>query len=135
MILQRLLLIAIGLVTYTAFVKLAAVILRYKVSWTSCFLFGAIMIALVVLDEVFVGKHGRALMITNSSVLLIFLIALGSWFFKTRGTNRSGGVLGWGGAIRLMVLAFAMMIVVAVAVILPLDAYFTKHLSPLPEMD
>jgi len=135
MIILWLLLIPIGLATYAGFVKLAALILRYKVSWNSCFLFGAIVIALVMVDQVFADNHRRALVITNSVVLLLVLIALGSWFFKGRGTNRSGIVLGWGGAIRLMALAFAMMIGVGLAVILPADAYFNKNLPSQQEMD
>jgi hypothetical protein len=135
MILLWLLLIPIGLATYAGFVKLAAVILRYKVSWNPCLLFAAIVVGLVMLDQVLPVNHSRALMIVNSVVLLLVLIALGSWFFKTRGTNRNGNVLGWGGAIRLMALAFAMLIVVGLAVILPADAYFSKHLPELPEMD
>ena len=128
-------LIAVGLVTYAGFVKLAARILRYQVSWRSCFLFAAIVLALVMLDQVLVVNQRLALRITNSVVLLFILITLGSWFFKARGTNRSGTVLGWGGGIRLMALAFAMMIVVAFAVILPANTYLKKHLPEPVEMD
>ncbi len=135
MILQWLFLIAVGLVIYAGVVKLAARILRYKVSWISCFVFGAIGLALVMLDQVLVVNQRLALMIANSVVLLLILVALGSWFFKARGTKRSGDVLGWGGGIRLMALAFAMMIVVGLAIVLPADAYLNKHPPPLPETD
>ena len=135
MIVPWLLLITIGLVIYAGFVKLAARILRYKVSWRFCFLFAAIVLALVMLDQLLVVNQSLALRIANSVVLLFILITLGSWFFKARGTNRSGTVLGWGGAIRLMTLAFAMMIVVAFAIILPANTYLKKHLPEPVEMD
>jgi hypothetical protein len=57
---------------------------------------------------------------------------LGSWFFSGRGTNRSGTVLGWSGGIRLMALAFAMMFVVAFAIVTPAQFFLSKHLSPPP---
>jgi hypothetical protein len=134
-ILPWLVVIAVGLVVYAVFVKLAARILRYKVSWISCFLFAAIALALVLLDQVLVVDRRLALRITNSVVLLLILLGLGSWFFKARATNRSGTVLGWGGAIRLMALTFAMLIVVAFAVILPANTYLKKHLPEPLDMD
>ena len=127
-------LIAVGLVTYAGFVKLAACILRYKVSWRSCFLFAAIVLALVMLDQVLVVNQRLALRITNSVVLLLILITLGSWFLNPA-HEPSGNVLGWGRGVRLMALAFAMMIVVAVAVILPANTYLKKHVPESLEMD
>ena len=38
--------IAVGLITYAGFVKLAARLLRYKVSWMSSFLFAVIVLVL-----------------------------------------------------------------------------------------
>jgi hypothetical protein len=65
-------------------------------------------------------------------VLLLVLVILGSWFFSARGMNRSGTLLGYGGGIRLVALAFAMMIVVALAIVLPAHVFLSKHLSPSP---
>ena len=57
---------------------------------------------------------------------------LGSWFFSERGVNRSGTVLGWHGGIRLIALAFAMMVIVAFMIVIPAQVFFSKHLSPPP---
>jgi hypothetical protein len=65
-------------------------------------------------------------------VVLLGLLALGSWFFSERGTNRSGTVLGWRGGIRLMALAFALMVVVAFMIVIPAQVLFSKHLSSSP---
>jgi hypothetical protein len=48
MIVPLLVLIAVGLVTYAGFLKLAACLLRYSVSWKSSFLFAGIMMIAVI---------------------------------------------------------------------------------------
>jgi hypothetical protein len=73
-----------------------------------------------------------AIRIGHGVALLLGLVILGSWFFSGRGTNRSGTVLGWSGGIRLMALAFAMMFVVAFAIVTPAQFFLSKHLSPPP---
>ena len=73
-----------------------------------------------------------AIRIADGLVLLLVLIILGSWFFSRRGTNRLGAVLGWSGGIRLVALAFAMIIVVAFAIAMPVEVFLTNHLSPAP---
>ena len=65
-------------------------------------------------------------------MLLLGLVILGGWFFSGRGTNRRGAVLGWSGGIRLMALAFAMMIVAAFAIVIPVQVFLSNHLSPPP---
>ena len=52
MIVPWLIFIAVGLITYAGFVKIAARILRYKVSWKSSFLFAVIVLVLVIFDHV-----------------------------------------------------------------------------------
>jgi hypothetical protein len=52
-------------------------------------------------------------------VLLLGLVVLGGWFFSERGTNRRGAILGWAGGIRLVTLAFAMGVVAAFAIVVP----------------
>jgi hypothetical protein len=52
MIVPWLIFIAVGLIAYAGFVKLAARLLRYKVSWNSSFLFAIIVLVLVILDHV-----------------------------------------------------------------------------------
>ena len=132
MIVPWLTFIATELIVYAGFVKLAACLLRYKVSWKSGFLFAVIVLALVICDHVLAFSQPVAIRIAHAAVLLLVLVILGSWFFRARGMNRSGTVLGWGGGIRLIALAFAMMIVVAFAVVLPAQVFLSKHLPPPP---
>lgn len=44
--------------------------------------------------------------------------------------DRGGTALGWGGGIRLIALAFAMMAVVAFAIVVPAQVFLSKQLSP-----
>ena len=132
MIVPWLIFITVGLITYAGFLKLAARLLRYSVSWKSSFLFAGIMLVLVIFDHVLVFSQPVAIRIGHGVVLLLVLIILGGWFFSGRGTNRRGAVLGWSGGIRLMALAFAMMIVVAFAIVIPVQVFLSNHLSPPP---
>jgi hypothetical protein len=122
----------VGLITYAGFLKLAARLLRYSVSWKASFLFAAIMLVLVIFDHVLVVSESMAIRIGHGVVLLLVLIILGGWFFRGRGANRHGAVLGWSGGIRLMALAFAMMIGVAFVIVLPVQVFLSNHLSPAP---
>ena len=54
MIIPWLIFMAVGLITYAGFLKLAARLLRYSVSWKSSFLFAGIMLVLVIFDHVLV---------------------------------------------------------------------------------
>ena len=132
MIIPWLIFMAVGLITYAGFLKLAACLLRYSVSWKASFLFAGIMLVLVIFDHVLVFSEPVAIRIGHGVVLLLVLIILGGWFFSRRGTNRHGAVLGWSGGIRLMALAFAMMIVVAFAIVIPFQVFLSNHLSPPP---
>ena len=124
--------ITVSLITYAGFVKLAARLLRYKVSWRSSFLFAAFVLVLVILDHVLAFDQPVAIRIVHGVVLLVVLVILGSSFFRARGTNRSGTILGWGGSTRLVALAFAMMITIAFAIALPAQVFLSKHLSSSP---
>jgi hypothetical protein len=128
MIVPWLTFIALGLITYTGFLKLAAHILRYSVSWKSSFLFASVMLIAVIVDHVLVFSQPIAIRIGNGVLLLLGLVILGGWFFSGRGTNRQGTVLGWSDGLRLMALTFAMMIVVAFAIIIPLQVFVSNHL-------
>ena len=132
MIIPWLIFMAVGLITYAGFLKLAACLLRYSVSWKSSFLFAGIMLVLVIFEHLLVFSEPVAIRIGHGVVLLLVLIILGGWFFSRRGTNRRGAVLGWSGGIRLMALAFAMMIVVAFAIVIPVQVFLSNHLSPPP---
>jgi len=122
----------VGLITYAGFVKLAASLLRYKVSWESTFLFSVIVLVLVIFDHVLAFDQPVTIRIVHVVVLLLVLVILGSWFFSTRGMNGNGTPLEWGGGIRLIALTFAMMSIVAFAIILPTQVFLSKHLSPSP---
>ena len=132
MIIPWLIFMAVGLITYAGFLKLAARLLRYSVSWKASFLFAGIMLVLVIFEHVLVFSEPVAIRIGYGVVLLLVLIILGGWFFSSRGTNRHGAVLGWSGGIRLMALAFAMMIVVAFAIVMPVQVFLSNHLSTPP---
>jgi hypothetical protein len=123
--------IAVGLITYAGFLKLAARLLRYSVSWKSSFIFAAIMLVAVIVDHVLVFSEPVAIRIGHGVVLLLGLVILGSWFFSGRGTKRGGTVLGWSGGIRLIALAFGMMIVVAFAIVIPAQIFLSNHIAPL----
>ncbi len=124
--------IAVGLITYAGFLKLAARLLRYTVSWKSSFLFAAIMLVLVIFDHLLAFSQPVAIRIGHGIALLLGLVIFGGWFFRGRGTNRRSAVLGWSDGIRLMALAFAIMIVVAFTIVLPVQVFLSNHLSPPP---
>ena len=111
----------ISLIVYAGFVKLAACLLRYKVSWKSSFLFAVIVLVLVIFDHVLAFAQPVAIRIGHATLLLIGLAIFGSWFFSKRGTDRGGAVLGWRGGIRLTGLAFAMIFVVAIAIVMAME--------------
>ena len=131
MIVPWLTFIIVGLVTYAGFLKLAARLLRYNVSWKSGFHFAGIMLIIVIFGHVLTVSEPLALRIGHNVVLLLGLIVLGGWFFNERGTNRRGAILGWGGGMRLVALAFAMMIA-TLAVVLPVQIFLSRHLSASP---
>jgi hypothetical protein len=132
MIIPWLIFIVVGLITYAGFLKLAARLLRCSVSWKSSFLFAGVMLVLVIFDHVLAVSEPMAIRIGHGIALLLGLVILGGWFFSGRGTNRRGAVLGWAGGMRLMALAFAMMIVMAFAIVIPVQIFLSNHLSPVP---
>jgi hypothetical protein len=132
MIVPLLTLIAVGLSSYAGFLKLAARLLRYSVSWKSSFTFAGIIMVAVIFHHVLLFSAPVALRIGLGVILLLGLVILGGWFFSGRGTNRLGSCLGRSGGIRLMALAFAMMIVVAFTIAMPTQFFLYKHLSPSP---
>jgi hypothetical protein len=130
MIVPWLIFIAVGLITYSGFLKFAARLLRYSVSWKSSFLFASIMLVLVIVDHVLVVSQPVVIRIGHGVVLVLGLIILGGSFFRGRGTNRRGAVLEWSDRIRLMALAFAM--IVAFAIVVPVQLFLGNHLSSPP---
>jgi len=132
MIFPWLIFIAVSLITYAGFVKLAARVRCYSVSWGSSFIFAVIMLAVVIFDHVLALGQPVAIRIGHVVVLLLGLLALGRWFFSHRSTTRGRTLLGWRGGIRLMALAFAMMIVVTFTIVIPVQVFLSKHLSSPP---
>src|SRR6478736_7591724 len=132
MIIPWLIFMAVSLITYAGFLKLTARLLRYSVSWKFSFLFAGIMLVAVIFDHMFVFSQPVAIRIGHGVMLLLGLLILGSWFFSGRGTSHRGAVLGWSGGIRLMALAFVMMIVVAFAIVIPVQMFLSNHLSTPP---
>ena len=53
--------IAVGLVTYSGFLKLAARLLRYSVSWKASFLFAGIMLVLIIFEHLLVFSEPMAM--------------------------------------------------------------------------
>ena len=132
MIVPLLIFIAVGLTSYAGFLKLAARLLRYSVPWKVSFLFAGIIMVAVFFHHVVLFSAPVALRIGLGVVLLLGLVILGGWFFSGRGTNCHGSCLGWSGGIRRMALAFAIMIAVAFAIVMPTQFFLDKHLSPSP---
>ena len=124
--------VAVCLIFFAGFLKLAARLVRYGVTWKSSFLFAAIMVVAVIFHHVLVFSEPMATRLGLGVVLLLGLVILGGWFFSRRGTNRGGSVLGWSGGLRLMALMFAIMIVVAFAIIVPVQVFLSNHLSSSP---
>jgi len=132
MIVPLLTLIAVGLIGYAGFLKLAARLLRYSLSWKSSFLFAGIVLIAVIFHHAVAFSEPAAIRIGYGLVLVLGLVILGSWFFSGRVINRHGAVLGWSGGIRLMALAFAIMVVVVFAIVIPVQVFLSNHLSPSP---
>ena len=90
------------------------------------------MLVLVIFEHMLVFSEPVATRIGHGLVLLLVLIILGGWFLSRRSTNRRGAPVGWSGGIRLVALAFAMMIVAAFAIVIPVQVFLSNHLSPPP---
>jgi len=119
--------LVVGLITYAALLKLAARLLRYSVSWKSGFHFAGIMLIIVIFGHILTFSEPLALRIGHNVVLLLGLVVLGGWFFRERGTNRRDVILGWGGGTRLVALAFAIGVVVAFAIAIPVQVFLNQH--------
>src|SRR5262245_9947452 len=124
MIVPWLIFIAVGLITYTGFLKLAARILGYSVSWKSGFHFAGIALIIVIFGHLLTFSEPLALRNGHNVVLLFGLVVLGGWFFRTRGTNRRGAILEWGGGMRLVALALAIGVVMAFVIVVPVQMFF-----------
>ena len=129
MVVSWLIFIAVALLIYAGFVKLAARLLRYSVSWKVSFLFAGIMMVAVIFHHVLLFSAPVAIRIGLGVVLLLGLLVLGGWFFSERGTNRRGAILWWAGGMRLVALAFAIGVVVAFAIVVPVQIFLSNSFS------
>jgi hypothetical protein len=129
MIVPLLTLIAVGLTSYAGFLKLAARLLRYSVPWKVSFLFAGIIMVAVIFHHVVLFSALVALRIGLGVVLLLGLVILGGWVFSERGTNRRGAIPGWAGGMRLVALALAIEVVVAFAIVVPVQIFLSNSLS------
>jgi hypothetical protein len=132
MIVPWLTFIAVGLITYAGLLKLAARLLRYSVSWKAGFHFAGIMLIIVIFGRLLTYSEPLVPRIGYNVVLLLGLVVLGGWFFRERATNRRGAILGWGGGMRLVALAFAIGLVGAFAIAIPVQNFLSNHLSTSP---
>jgi hypothetical protein len=129
MVVSWLIFIAVALLIAAGFVKLAARLLRYSVSWKVSFLFAGIMMVAVIFHHVLLFSAPVAIRVGLGVVLLLGLVIVGGWFFSGRCANRQNAVLGWSGGIGLTALTFALMIAVAFAIAVPVQIFFTNSLS------
>lgn len=132
MIVPWLTFIAVGLATYAGFVKVAAGLLRYSISWKAVFLFAAIVLVLVSCAHVLTIGQPATFRTGQGVALLLCVFIVGGWFFSERGTNYNGTVIGWGGGVRLVALAFAMMVIAGFAIALLVQLYLTRNVSSSP---
>ena len=132
MLVPLLIFMAVGLLSYASFVKLSARILRYKVTWTSSFLFAVIMLIVVIVTRIFDVGQAPLIVIGHGVVVIAGLVILGSWFFAKRGTDPAGQVLGFERALRLSGFAFLLMFVTAGALFLLTHVIFHIHPTSPP---
>lgn len=68
---------------------------RSNITWKQSLIFGFIVIIATLLASLLIQPNRAAFI-----VLPIYLF-FGGWFFRNRGTKRSGEILGWRGAVLL----------------------------------
>ena len=99
---------------YAGIVKVAARLLRYKLSWKLSFLFALAMLIIAIASRALQLAIGYSLPLWLALILLLAVyVVLGAWLFGERATNASGQVLGWRGGVRLSACAFLLMAVFA----------------------
>ena len=99
---------------YAGMVKLAARLLRYKLSWKLSFVFAIAILIIAIASRALQFAIGHSLPLWLALVLFVAVyVVLGAWLFGERATNASGQVLGWRGGVRLSACAFLVMAVFA----------------------
>jgi len=97
---------------YGLIVIFSARILRSReITWKKGFVLGIIIIFLGLFLRIVVNKLDYSLPHFLGIIFgLIFNLSIGGWFFCKRGKNAEGELLGWGGAIKLTGLSYAIFI-------------------------
>jgi hypothetical protein len=92
------------LALYTASLKLAARILRYRdIRWWQCLVF-SLMVGAVALAGRTASAYSGVLVpaLVSFPVGLVVHLALGGWYFRSRGTTAAGTAPGWRGGTLLL---------------------------------
>jgi hypothetical protein len=115
---------------HAGIVKLAARILRYKLSWSLSFVFALAMLFIAIASRALQFAIGHSLPLWLALILLLGVyVLLGARLFAKRATNASGQVVGWRDGVRLSICAF---LVMAALALLLLGVSFSLHsLHPL----
>jgi hypothetical protein len=81
---------------YAVFLKISARVLRYQITWMSCFLFAIIMFILIVVARRLWPPSGQPItvVIGHISARIAAVTVLGSWFFRYRAINSVGKAVG-----------------------------------------
>ncbi len=98
-------------VLHAAYVKLSAAVMgRSLVSWKHSFLFAGLVILVTLIERIGSVLTGISMPLTVALIYGIALqLALGSWFFSTRGTTRNGQRFGWRGGAQLSAITVALL--------------------------
>ena len=82
-----------------------------EITWKKGFVFGIIIIFLGLFLRLVANKLNYSLPHFLGIIFgLIFNLSIGGWFFRERGKNAEGELLGWGGAIKLTGLSYVIFI-------------------------
>ena len=105
---MRMLLAFVPLVTLvvlpSVFVKIAALLSRARLSWKHCFIFGSAVAFLAIGSRATSWLTGQALPVPLAIVFgSTIQLALGSWYFSSRGEDKAGKPVGLRGGLRLMI--------------------------------
>ena len=89
-------------------VKVSARLLQCReISWIKGFIFGIIIMFFSLLFRIALVQIGFYLPhFIGFSFGFIFTFSMGGWFFRKRGKNADGDLLGWAGAIKLTALSY-----------------------------
>jgi hypothetical protein len=81
---------------YAAYIKLAALFLRFRVPFKAALPFGLLIVLLSCLTRISVSSPLASLPVTMTVITgFLIQIALGAWYFSRRATDSTGKDLGW----------------------------------------